>query len=102
MGLGVELQDEQGETLDSTSDPKNLLGRLLPPHDDQACPFLASIDPYGDTVFNRLQMDRFLSEWVGVAAKVQTSEERALVSVIAALARRCRDEVHLYLKFIGD
>ena len=102
MGLGVELQNEQGEALDSISDPKNLLGGLLPSNDEQTCPFLASIDPYGDTVFNRLQMDRFLSEWVGVAAKARTSEERALVSTIENFARRCHDEVHLYLKFIGD
>src|SRR4051812_16087508 len=102
MGLDVELQDERGETLASTSDPKNLLSGLLPSSDDQACPFLASIDPYGDTVFNRLQMNRFLSEWAGVVMKAQTSEETALVSAIETLARRCRDEIHLYLKFIGD
>jgi hypothetical protein len=102
MGLDVELQDERGDARASTGDPKNLLGGLLPANDDQACPFLASIDPYGDTVFNRLQMDRFLSEWARVMTKARTPEERALVSAIQALACRCRDEVHLYLKFIGD
>jgi hypothetical protein len=75
---------------------------LLPSGDDQACPFLPSIDPYGDTILNRLQMNRFLSERAGMATKVQTSEERALVSAIETLARRCRDEVHVYLNFIGD
>ena len=63
---------------------------------------LASIDPYGDTIFNRLQMERFLSEWVDVAAKPRTSEERTLVQEIEKLAHRCQDEVHVYLKFIGD
>lgn len=102
MGLGITLQDEFGAELDTVVDPKNLLGKLLPEYDDPAHPLLASIDFYGDTVFNRVQMDRFLVEWSDVMAKANTSEETALVSAIEGLAHRCRDGVHLYLKFIGD
>ena len=101
MGLGIELQDECGATLESVTDPKNLLSRLLPSNDD-AHPTLASIDPYGDTVFNRLQMARFLREWAVISTKALTSEERGLLAAIEKMALRCRDEVHLYLKFIGD
>ena len=102
MGLGIALQDEQGSQLDMVADPKNYLGRLLPELGDPTHPILASIDFYGDTVFNRMQMDRFLGEWADVSAKVQTPDEQKLVSAIETLARRCRDEVHLYVKFIGD
>ena len=102
MGLDIELQDEQGEPLESLADPRNLLGRLLPPNDDDSHPMLASIDPYGDTVSNRIQMQRFLHEWAGGCAKAQTSEERSLVASIEKMAFRCHDEVHLCLKFIGD
>ena len=66
-------------------------------------PFLASIDPYGDTTFNNLQMPRFLKEWAAVVSqRAKTTEEQALVASVESLARRCRDEVHVYLKFIGD
>ncbi len=102
MGHGITLQDELGAELVSVVDPKNFLGKLLPEHDDPVHPMLASIDFYGDTVFNRMQMDRFLAEWTDVAAKPNTPEERSLVSAIEDLAHRCQDEVHLYLKFIGD
>ena len=102
MGLGIELQDERGTQLDMVTDPKNYLGRLLPQHDDPVHPMLASIDFYGDTVFNRMQMDGFLTEWAEVSGKGHRAEERELISAIEKLARRCRDEVHLYLKFIGD
>src|SRR5687768_9773917 len=102
MELGISLQDELGAELDSIVDPKNVLGKLLPEHDDPAYPILASIDFYGDTVFNRMQMDRFLTEWTDVAAKASTAEERLLLSAIEGMAHRCQDEVHLYLKFIGD
>jgi hypothetical protein len=102
MGLGITLQDESGAELDTVVDPKNFLGTLLPEHGDPAHPMLASVDFYGDTVFNRMQMDRFLAEWTDIATKASTPEERALVSAIEGMAHRCQDEVHLYLKFIGD
>jgi hypothetical protein len=102
MGLGIQLQDELGNEIVSATDPVNLLARILPPLDDQSYPMLASIDPYGDTTFNRVQMPRFLAEWSLIAVKAQSPEESALVGEVANMARRCADEVHLYLKFIGD
>lgn len=63
---------------------------------------LSGIHLYGDTVFNRLQIPRFLSELNKIASSTQTNEARKLLSDIGALARRCADNVHLYLKFIGD
>jgi hypothetical protein len=47
-------------------------------------------------------MPQFLAE-LGVIRE-RTSDARALRALesIDALARRCRDEVHLYLKFRGD
>jgi hypothetical protein len=102
MGLGIELQDEWGGKIDAVYDPKNYLGKLLPRNDDDTRPMLASIDPYGDTIFNGIQMRWFLSEWSEISAEAQTPEERELVSKIEAMAHHVRDEVHLYLKFIGD
>ena len=102
MGLEIELQDEWGGRLDTIADPKNFLGRLLPQNDDPLHPILAAIDSYGDTVFNRMQMPRFLSEWSAISAKVQSREEQELISKIAVMAQRVRDEVGLYLKFVGD
>ena len=102
MGLGIALQDEWGTELDMVADPKNYLGRLLPEYGDPAHPMLASIDFYADTVFNRMQMERFLTEWTEVSMKARAPEERELISAIERLACRVRDEVHLYLKFIGD
>jgi hypothetical protein len=104
MGFNVELQDELGGRIDGVDDPRGLLDKLLPePGDGDDYPFLRSLDPYGDTTFNHLQMARFLSEWAMIEAKATTNDEQAvLVSAVASMARRCRDEVHTYLKFIGD
>lgn len=102
MGLEIKLQDEWGGLVESVVDPKNYLGKLLPRNDDDSHPMVAGVDSYGDTVFNRMQMRWFLSEWREISAKAQTPEEQELVSKIEAMARRVRDEVHLYLKFVGD
>ena len=102
MGLSIELLDESGGVQETVDDVSNLLRRLLPANDDQSSPMLASIDPYGDTVFNRIQMKRFLAEWRGLWGEAQSSEERAVVTAIEAMAQRCAEGVHLYVKFIGD
>ena len=72
MGLGIELRDEWGGQLDTVADPKNFMGRLLPQNDDPLHTILAAIDFYGDTVFNRMQMPRFLLEWSAISAKTQS------------------------------
>jgi hypothetical protein len=102
MGLEIKLQDEWGGPVESVVDPKNYLGKRLPRNDDDGHPMLAGVDSYGDTVFNRMQMRWFLSEWADVSARAQTPEARELVSKVEAMAHRVRDEVHLYLKFSGD
>ena len=102
MGLEIVLQTESGAKVDSVADPKNYLGKLLPQIDDESHPLLGGIDPYGDTVFNGIQIRRFLLEWEAVSSNAVTTEERELVSKIEDLALRCRDEVHLYIRFVGD
>lgn len=103
MGLEIQLQDEFGGRLESIIDPKNLLPRMLPSDEQSsAYPMLAGIDLYGDTVFNRIQIPRFLSELEQIASSAQTDEDRTLLSQVETLARRCAAEVHTYLKFIGD
>jgi hypothetical protein len=101
MGIDVELQDESGGVIDLVADPTNVLGRLLP-RTTMAYTLLSEIDPYADTVFNGFQMERFLSEWVDVISKAETEEEKGLVLRIELPARRCKSEVHTYLKFVGD
>ena len=101
MGLNIELQDERGLALTSLADSQNVLRSLLP-DDEVLHPLLASIDLYGDTVFNRIQMERFLREWSEVSARTQSDEGSAFCAAIESMATRCRDDVHLYLKFIVD
>lgn len=60
------------------------------------------VDWYGDTIFNRLQIPQFLSEWARLADSARAQGAWDLFSTIAAMAGRCGEEVHTYLKFRGD
>jgi hypothetical protein len=102
MGLCVALQSESGEKLNQITDDKNLLIGLLGDPDWKFFPMLASIDRYGDTVFNCVQIEHFLFEWESLFAKAMTSEDTALLQAIKLLGETARDHVHQYLAFIGD
>jgi hypothetical protein len=102
MGFGIVLMNEFGGKIEETADFLGTLPGLLPPVDDPAYPFLGSIDPYGSTIFNRVQMNRFLLEWEYVASHAQLPQEHELVATTRRMANRCLNEVHLYLKFVGD
>ena len=101
MGLGVALVNFRGEILDRVDDPKNFLHRLLPPADEDADSLLSKVDWYGDTYFNHLQMQHFLTEWDQLARRAQTPEEQALVAGVRNLAVLCQNDVTV-LRFIGD
>jgi hypothetical protein len=102
MGITVLLTTERGEVLDQIGDPSNHLRRLLPSSDDPGYVLLNYVDWYGDTVFNRLQMPRFLDEWRRLRDAALADGAVDLHAKVTAMAERCSAEVHLYLKFQGD
>ena len=101
MGFNIILEGEDREPLEQVEDPKNILHQLLP-SEDVSYQCLRFIDWYGDTVFNRLQIQPLLSELDRVIECARTSEENALLARIRELAVRCSKEPHLYLRFSGD
>jgi hypothetical protein len=102
MGLCIALERESGEQIELIADEMNMLDKLIGSPDQIAFPMLASIDRYGDTVFNRMQIDRFLTEWESLFANATTLEEKTLLQAVKALGEASRDDVHQYLVFIGD
>src|SRR5580704_4528673 len=97
MGFDINLENERGEVLATVSDPQNLLHRLLE-RSIAIEPLLAEIDWYGDTVFNCLQIPRFLSHWQTLASQIQNPNELRIVEDVKELAVRCEGSVHLYLR----
>jgi hypothetical protein len=102
LGLNVAIQDERGKQRQIVLDERNLIGPLLGYPKFLQSPMIASIDRYGDTIFNRVQIDQFLIEWAEISQKASTVDERILISQVKEFAETVRDSVHLYLIFIGD
>lgn len=101
MGFSVILESESGQSLEQVDDPQNILHQLLP-SEDASYQYLRFIDWYGDTIFNRLQMEPYLNEWDRLSQAARTSEQETLLARIKQLALQCVREPHLYLRFCGD
>ncbi len=102
--VDVWLEDENGR-VEEVADikPPYTLGKLLHSVEaDPSYPYLGYIDPYGDTIFNRLQLKPFLEEWDRLYKKARTDEERIAMDRVKKLALKCLESVHTYLKFVGD
>jgi len=102
MGMCIALRTETGKDLEFIPDDKNLLHGLLPQPYTDSDSMLGWIDWYGNTIFNRVQMKRFLEEWGHLAQRAETPEQKGLLASVRKLAVRCQDELHAYLWFIGD
>ncbi len=102
MGMSIRRENRDGKAIEEIPDLESLLSRFFPSWDDESYHFLRYIDPWGDTVFNHLQMDELISELKRVRLRATTEEQRAFVDAIEGLAARCKDGDGLYLKFLGD
>ncbi|MGI9102999.1 MAG: hypothetical protein ACR2IF_11210 [Terriglobales bacterium] len=94
--LTVRLENEDGEPISEKDAVVD--SRLLDPLADHT--LLRYIDEYGDTILNHLQMEDFIQGWKLIAPN--SVEQKKKWEKVLGMAEKCRDEVHLYLKFIGD
>lgn len=69
--------------------------------DEKTFPLLSGIDPYGNTIFNQVQIPRFITELERRLEAFDPGPRRRSVERVLALARDCRG-AHKYLVFVGD
>jgi hypothetical protein len=103
MGINVRLEDENGDGIEWIKEPlpSSLEFHKLPFLGSKQFPLAGSIDPYGDTIFNRFQAANLLLEWVDLTSLVKEPEQPVMEAVRNLLVK-CRDGVHLYVRFVGD
>ena len=104
MGLNhVTLEDESGRLVAEIVADPGVLDTLLTDVEQQSdFEVLHEIDPYGYTVFNRIQVERFLHAWKRLLDVAQTSAQKSVINEITGLAQQCQREPHHYLRFHGD
>ena len=91
------LDDPSGGTFDAAGDFDRLLAAGSP-----TCRLLHYVDPYGDTMFNSVQMSDVLDDIERLGQQELKPTERRGLDRLRAMCHRCRDSVHLYVWFIGD
>jgi hypothetical protein len=102
MGLTITLEDETGKRYQEIGDPHHFLINMINDYDVSKTSFLRFIDPYGDTVFNSLQVNEFRHELAKLRDTTKKQEEYDLLAKIDELAKKCLAGHHLYLKIYGD
>ena len=97
--IHVVLCDESGNSIGDGIDVEPSV--FVAAVDDRFC-CLRFVDPYGDAVFNRLQLPLLSDELRLLKTLCQDEKSRIQIEQIERLVHRCRQEIHTYLKFIGD
>jgi hypothetical protein len=103
MPMSVQLVSERGEIIEEVFDEQGRLSPLIeavPEFETTHC--IQYMNPYGDTIFNSMQLGRFVEEWKMVELQADTREEKELVAAVQRLADLAEEENHMYLKFVGD
>lgn len=103
MSYTVVLEDEHATRVDSEAVGSRAIDHLLGHISEDKYPWLATLDPYGDTTFNRLQAPHIMAELEQLKRSATTPEEESVIDQILRLAKRCRAEgPNAYLRFYGD
>ena len=99
MPIDVEWQDERGGQRARYNGPP--VTRLLVERAEPTSPCLRFIDPYGNTTFNQHQLPVLIAELETLSA-VTTDGQAAVIRALLLFLATARDQVHTYIKFIGD
>ena len=99
--LTINLEDESGGLIKSIQD-NGLLSKYIPEANDENYCCVKYINRWGNTIFNELQMDDLMKELVSITSKSEDKEIQMLIVQIHNLVEIAKQDVHLYLKFIGD
>jgi hypothetical protein len=107
--IGIEYQGETGNLIERL--PTNFADVMNAfPFDGpnaweafkEKYPWTASIDPYGDTVFNLLQWPYLVSEFTGLREETEDDNVKSILEGLILFLRKIENANHTYLKFIGD
>ena len=100
--LQVFWQTERGEILETYPGWYNPWNYIDDPDElgDTCC--LRFIDEYGDATFNQYQLPVLAHELESILPKSKNSEAKESLQTLIAFVRRCENNIHTYVKFVGD
>jgi hypothetical protein len=77
MGVDIQIEGEDGHLIERLDDPRGCLAKFLVVTDAETTTCLRFIDPYGDVIFNSLQLPVLESEVKDALAKLKIDRLRA-------------------------
>ncbi len=101
VGHAVVWQDENGVELESFVEP-GYDTRLTQPRWMEGTACLRFVDPYGDTIFNQLQIPVLIEELEAVAGRSDEADLAESVRRLVGFLRGCDEQVHTHVKIVGD
>jgi hypothetical protein len=102
--LRVELTDGAGRTIDEIRDG-GALRALIPMVNDERFACWRFVDPYGETVFNHLQLPILRREIVLLrpgSERVKSVDVDRILDLVEDLAANRSGVLHRYLRFVAE
>lgn len=100
MSIEVEWRDEHGSSLRQLQDAALHRQDVERAPEESVC--LRFVDPYGDTVFNLLQVPVLMAELAYAVAAAADDAARARLERVLEFLSNAPDDVHVYACFVGD
>ena len=102
MGIDVRVETESGEVQDEVLDDQNLTEKLLPDREDNASPCLRFVDPFGDTLFNQIQIPLVIKELEKRLRGPAKPDVKGHCEAILRTVKAAAGEEHTYVRFSGE
>jgi hypothetical protein len=103
MPINVALEDENGKKIALIVEPIGApIDGTLAKAVGLRFPWASTIDPYGDTTFNRIQAELLRKEWAILIQEAMDATTKQVLIQGDDLLQRCVSEPHFYVKFYGD
>jgi len=103
--LGIDVGIWNGDIISGGVEYRAEARHVVRPemYEDETYPLLSGIDPYGDTIFNSLQLPHLILELERRLEVMDAGPKSRSVEGVLALAREClASSPHTYLVFVGD
>lgn len=94
MSWTIILEDENKNQISKLKDEFDVKVKIS----EKEFKLFQYIDSFGNTTFNRLQMDDLISD----LSKLKLVEDNSKIVELIELAEKCKNGIHYYLVFYGD
>jgi hypothetical protein len=100
MPITVAIEDNTGNRIRPIWSHPHFDAALRRADEEGSC--LPFVDPYGDTIFNQIQLGTLLVELVNLRLELDDADQGDAIEQLVTLLRGVEGEVHTYIRFIGD